>query len=259
MEIYNAMQVKAGAKVEYNKMGTLNQPIQFLPKDKKDKDWANWNLDWLEWQGLRLVRRNARRFLKNYKLAKGIIDKSDYIVEEDNEYADLIETLTKEDVSALELKFYPIVPNVINTLVAEFAKRNTRVTFRGVDDHSYNEMLESKKAELEKAIIADAQAQLMVTLQEMGLSDESEEYQQAMSPENIKSLPQIESFYSKSYKSMVEEWAEHQLQVDVERFKMDELEERGFRDMLITDREFWHFKMMEDDYQNQHRQYRYVR
>ena len=103
MEIYNAMQVKAGAKVEYNKMGTLNQPIQFLPKDKKDKDWANWNLDWLEWQGLRVVRRNARRFLKNYKLAKGIIDKTDYIVEEDNEYADLIETLTQEDVSALEL------------------------------------------------------------------------------------------------------------------------------------------------------------
>jgi hypothetical protein len=248
MEIYNAMQVKSGAKVEYNKMGTLNQPIQFLPKDKKDKDWANWNLDWLEWQGLRIVRRNARRLLKNYKLAKGIIDRGDYIVEEDNEYADLIETLTKEDVSALELKFYPIVPNVINTLVAEFAKRNTRVTFRGVDDHSYNEMLESKKAELEKAIIADAQSQLMITMQEMGLSDESEEYQQAMSPENIKSLPQIESFYSKTYKSMVEEWAEHQMQVDSERFKMDELEERGFRDMLITDREFWHFKMMEDDY-----------
>jgi hypothetical protein len=30
---------------------------------------------------------------------------------------------------------------------------------------------------------------------------------------------------------------------------MDELEERAFRDMLITDREFWHFYMMEDDYQ----------
>jgi hypothetical protein len=30
---------------------------------------------------------------------------------------------------------------------------------------------------------------------------------------------------------------------------MDELEERGFRDMLITDREFWHFRMMEDDYE----------
>ena len=249
MEIYNAMQVKAGAKVEYNKMGTLNQPIQFLPKDKKDKDWANWNLDWLEWQGLRVVRRNARRFLKNYKLAKGIIDKTDYIVEEDNEYADLIETLTQEDVSALELKFYPIIPNVVNTLVAEFAKRNTRVTFRGVDETSYNEMLELKRAELEKAIIADAEEQMRMTLSEMGIAEDNEQYQQAMAPESIKSLPQIESYFSKTYKSMVEQWAEHQLQVDTERFKMDELEERGFRDMLITDREFWHFKMMDDDYQ----------
>jgi hypothetical protein len=29
---------------------------------------------------------------------------------------------------------------------------------------------------------------------------------------------------------------------------MQELEERAFRDMLITDREFWHFKMLDDDY-----------
>tara|TARA_R110002153_G_scaffold58483_1_gene160438 strand:- start:1540 stop:3636 length:2097 start_codon:yes stop_codon:yes gene_type:complete len=30
---------------------------------------------------------------------------------------------------------------------------------------------------------------------------------------------------------------------------MQELEERGFRDMLIADREFWHFRMLEDDYE----------
>ena len=47
---------------------------------------------------------------------------------------------------------------------------------------------------------------------------------------------------------MVEEWASHQLAVDEERFHMQELEERGFRDMLIADREFWHFRMLEDDY-----------
>ncbi len=38
------------------------------------------------------------------------------------------------------------------------------------------------------------------------------------------------------------------MKVDEERFRMDELEERAFRDMLITDREFWHMRMMEDDY-----------
>jgi hypothetical protein len=30
--------------------------------------------------------------MKNYKLAKGIIDRTDYIVEENNEYRDIIET-----------------------------------------------------------------------------------------------------------------------------------------------------------------------
>jgi hypothetical protein len=249
MQIYNAMQIKAGAKTEYNKMGTLNQPIQFLPRSKKDKDWAAWCLDWLEWQGLKMVRRNARRLMKNYKLAKGIIDKTDYVIEEDNEYADLIDTLTKEDASALELKFYPIIPNVINTLTAEFSKRSTRVTYSAVDEYSYNEMLEQKRAQVEEVLVKDARQKVLSRLMEMGIEEGSEEFQQELSPEKIKSLPEIEAFFQKDYRSMVEQWSEHQHRVDVERFYMDELEERGFRDLLITDREFWHFKMLEDDYE----------
>ena len=248
MEILNAMDLKKGKKAETNRMGTLNQPLQFIPKKEKDEAWTAWNMDWLEWEGLKQVRRNARRLMKNYKLAKGIIDKRDYIVEDDTEYKDLVDVLTKEDDSALELKFYPIIPNVINTLVAEFAKRNTSVTFRATDERSYNEMLEMKRSELEEALVFDAQQKMTIKLLEAGMDPESEEFQQEMNPEKIKSLPEIEKFFSKSYRSMVEQWAEHQLKADTARFAMEELEERGFRDSLITDREFWHFKMMEDDY-----------
>lgn len=248
MEIYNALQVKKGAKTEYNKMGSLNQPLQFLPRSEKDPEWAAWCLDWLEWQGLKQVRRNARRLLKNYKLAKGIIDKTDYIVEEDNEAADLIDTLTKEDTSALELKFYPIIPNVINTLVAEFAKRSTRVVYSAVDENSYNEMLALKAQQVEEVLVSEAKQKLMLNLVQMGYEQNSEEFQQATSPEAIKSLPEIEQYFQKDYRSMIEQWAEHQHKVDVERYYMEELEERGFRDSLITDREFWHFKMLENDY-----------
>jgi len=248
MQVYNAMQLKKGAKAEHNRMGTLTQPMQFLPKKKKDDDWAAWNLDWLEWQGMKQLKRNARRLMKNYKLAKGIIDRTDYIVEEDPEYADLIETLTKEDESALELKFYPIIPNVINVLVAEFAKRNTKVTFRTTDEISYNELLEQKRAMVEAKLLADAQMKMAMQMIEMGADPEDPEIQQAMQPEALKELPEIEQFFKKDYRSMLEEWAEHQMRVDVERFRMDELEERAFRDMLITDREFWHFKMNDDDY-----------
>lgn len=249
MQLFNGLQLKNGAKTEYNRMSTLTQPIQFLPREEKDDDWTAWNLDWLEWQGMKQMRRNARRLLKNYKLAKGIIDRTDYIVEEDQEYAELIDVLTKEDASALELKFYPIIPNVINVLVSEFAKRNTRVSFRTVDDRSYNELLEQKRMMVEQALVSQAQMKIAASMLEMGADPEDPELQQALSMDAVKSLPEIEQFFKKDYRSMLEEWAEHQYRVDDERFRMDELEERAFRDMLITDREFWHFKMGEDDYE----------
>jgi len=249
MQIYNALQLKNGAKAETNRMGTVTQPLQFLPKKEKTDEWSAWNLDWIEWQGLKQIRRNARRLMKNYKLAKGIIDKSDYIVEENNEYRDIVETLTKEDESALELKFYPIIPNVINVLVAEFAKRSTKLVYRAVDDISYNELLEEKRKMIEDTLLDDARFKILSALIDQGLDPESPEAQEQTNPDKLKSLPEIESFFKKDYRSMIEQWATHQHKVDVERFKMDELEERGFRDMLITDREFWHFKMMEDDYE----------
>lgn len=249
MQIYNALDLKKGAKSKQHRLGSITQPLQFISSKDKDDEWAAWNLDWLEWNGLKQIRRNARRLMKNYKLAKGIIDRTDYIIEEDNEMRDIVEVLTKEDMSALELKFYPIIPNVINVLVAEFAKRSTKLTYRAVDDFSYNEMMEQKRKMVEDTLMADAQTKIMAALLEQGLDPNSEEANKQLQPETIKSLPEIESFFQKDYRSMVEQWASHQHQVDVERFRMDELEERGFRDMLITDREFWHFRMMEDDYE----------
>jgi hypothetical protein len=248
MQVYNALDLKKGAKAKHNRLGSITQPLQFISSIDKDDEWAAWNLDWLEWNGLKQIRRNARRLMKNYKLAKGIIDRTDYIVEEDNEMRDIVEVLTKEDASALELKFYPIIPNVINVLVAEFAKRSTKLTYRAVDDFSYNEMMEQKRKMVEDTLMADAQTKIMAALMEQGLDPNSEEANKQLQPETLKSLPEIESFFQKDYRSMVEQWASHQHQVDVERFRMDELEERAFRDSLITDREFWHFRMMEDDY-----------
>jgi hypothetical protein len=176
MQVINALQAKKGAKTEYNRMGSITQPLQFLPRKEKNDEWAAWNLDWYEWNGLKQIRRNARRLMKNYKLAKGIIDKSDYIVEEDNDYRDIVEVLTKEDQSALELKFYPIIPNVINVLVAEFAKRSTKLSYRAVDEFSYNEMLEQKRKDVEEVLMADAQIKITAALLEQGLDPESEKH-----------------------------------------------------------------------------------
>lgn len=253
MQVFNALQLKKGAKADFNKMGTFTQPVQFLPAKDKDEAWGAWNMDWYEMQGLKQIRRNARRLLKNYKLANGIIDKTDYIVEEDNDMAELIDVLTKEDNSAFELKFFPIIPNVINVMTSEFAKRNDKIMYRSIDEASFNEMLEEKRMMVEQALVSDAEKKMKLKIEEMALNEsnpeQAQQIQQMMSEENIKSLPEIEEFFKKSYKSMLEEWATHQHNVDEERFKMRELETLAFRDSLITDREFWHFNMLEDDYE----------
>jgi hypothetical protein len=248
MEILNALQLKKGKKAEYNRLGNITQPLQFLPAKDKDDDWSAWNMDWLEWQGLKQIRRNARRLMKNYKLSKGIIDKTDYLIEEDNEYRDIVDTLAREPLGALELKFYPIVPNVVKVLVAEFAKRNTRVNFRAADEYTYNEIMESKRADIESSLVQQAEQKLAAQMIEMGADPNDPEIKAKFDPQKIKSLPEIQDFYAKDYISLAEEWASKQHLIDEERFKMDELEERAFEDALITDREFWHFQMFEDDY-----------
>jgi hypothetical protein len=248
MEIFNGMQLKSGKKAEYNRMGSITQPLQFLAEKEKDEAWSAWNMDWLEWNGLKQIRRNARRLMKNYKLAEGLIDKGDYITEADNEYRDIVEMLSSEDATAHELKFYPIIPNVVKVLTTEFAKRDKRVNFKAVDEYTYNEILTQKLADIENILIKQAEQKLVAKMVEMGADPNSEEFKQQVSPDSIKTLPEVQNFYTKNYSTLSEKWASKQHIIDEERFKMDELEETAFKEMLITDREFWHFKMLEDDY-----------
>lgn len=249
MRIVNALQLRDGAKVEReNRVGMITQPLQFLPEKEKDDMWLASCVDFFEWQGIKQISRKAPRLLKNYKLAKGIIDRADYIVDETSDTGELVENLNFQYDGAMDLKFYPIIPNVINVLTAEFAKRNTSVTYRAVDDTSYNEYLSVKQDMVMEALMTKAEQKMAAKLIEQGMDPSDPEVQKALSPESLQSLPEIQEGLNKNYRSMCEQWAQHQHNVDVERFKMDELEERGFGDMLRTDSEFWHFEMLDDDY-----------
>lgn len=267
MKVHTAKQLRNGAKSNDSKTLTTTQPLQFIPKKKKDEEWAAWNMDWLEWNGLKQIKQNSRRLSKNYRLAKGIIDKTDYIVEENNDMKPIVEQLAKSnEIEAMELKFYPIIPNVIDTLVGEFAKRNSRVMFKTVnDEYTFNELLEAKRSAIEHTLVTKKQNELQkkmleqfqVMMQEAQASGQDVAEMQAqfeqslgeqLSEDNIKSLPEIQEFFTKKYQVIAEIWAQKQCDIDSQRFCMDELEKNAFRDKLVADREFWHMQMYEDDY-----------
>lgn len=251
MEVYNALQIKKGAKVEGNTY-TIRQPLQFILDQNKTDDWKRQNMDWLEKIGLDQINAKYKRLLKNYRLANDIIDKRDYIADDDNESLELINILTDDDSEVYDLKFYPLISNVLKVMIGEFSKRSDKILYRAIDDYTFNEMLEEKRKAIEEVLMQYGSYKMQQQIQELGLDLEDEEQaqqaQQMMEADVIKKLPEIETFFKKDYRSIGEQWAMHQHNVDYERFRIKEKEITAFGDVLITDSEFWHMFMGEDDY-----------
>lgn len=186
--------------------------------------------------------------MRNLRLANGVIDKRDYIQSEQNEYSDIFNVTGDARDSIYDLLFFPIIPSVIDLLRGEFGERTSKLMFRAVDDQSVNERLEAKKALIEQILIQEKQQQLAQKLIQQGYDPNSEEMQQALAPQQIMSLPELERSFKESYRSQIEEYCVHQKNVDDHRFNMPELEERQFTNLLTFEREFWEVNMMEDDY-----------
>lgn len=248
-KVYNALDLKKGITIPSTYYTSKIQPIQFNSYNEKNYEWVRWNMQYMERETMSQIKRKSPKLLRNLRLANGIIDKTDYIKCEENEYSNLFEVAEVDNLpEAYELQFFPIIPNIINLLRGEFSNRNSKIMFRATDDDSYNEMVEEKRSLLEQSLIQSEQNKLLNILVSQGLDVEDEEYAQYLAPENIQTLPQIESFFNKTYRSLIEEWATHQLNVDERRFYMKELEEIQFLNLLTFDKEAWHFEMYEDDY-----------
>jgi hypothetical protein len=253
MRVLNALQIKNGVGVGQRRSGTtlLTRPLNFVSETEKDEDWAMDHMDWLEEEGINQIRRKAPSMLKKYRLAQGVIDRSDYIPDEScNEHAELIDLLTRnEENTPSKLKFYPIIPNVMRILLTEFAKRRSKLEFRAIDTLSQNEIIRKKTSEIEEVLMSEAYQKQLLSMMEMGYQPDDEEVVQALSADNLKKLPEIEEYYRRDYKSDYELWANVQHAADVERFCFDEKELIAYGDYLTVGEQYWHYRMMEDDYE----------
>jgi hypothetical protein len=221
-------------------------PLQMIPEEEKDDEWKKWNLDWLERAGMRQLHSSYKKISKNYHLANGVIDKTDYMIGE-SEASDHISAIVNENDSTLPLKFYPIIPNVINILVGEFSKRDNRIIAKAVDEFSVQEAYDYKKDLVTQILTQQFQQQKLQQLSDMGVDIGSQSPQVQKEMDMAAQLAQAETKF-RTYRGIAEKWANHVLEMDDQRFDMYQKEIEGFRDMLVSDREFWHVCVKEDDY-----------
>lgn len=236
----------------------FGQPPQALPSDKKDELWKRANLDWMEQLLKGFLPEKRSRLIKNYNVAQGVIDVEDYIDTDINIYKNIfdgVETamedslLADSDIIADDLKFYPIVPSIINVLTGELLKKFDHIKVKAVDEYSTNEALEYKRELMLQYLQQKAQSKIAQKLESQGISQDSPEFQEQMQQavEQAMSIPEIQKFMNRNYKNNYEEWANRILEQAEFKYKLKEIEIELFKHQLIADEAYSEIRIDDND------------
>ncbi len=223
-------------------------PWQMVSKKDKNLSWIKWNADYFESLGIRQVKANAKNIIKNRKIAAGILDMSDYTVGS-GEFSEMVGIVNSEESCDPLKQFYPVAPSVINVLVGEFIKREKDISVSCVDKYTKQEKFEEKEKIFTEIITSSAMAQKERALQALGVTSQNPETMDRYEQEMQFSAKAIDAEIKfRSYKHVMEEWGQHIINIETDRFKMEELEVEGFKESLTNSREYWHLDLLENDY-----------
>ena len=239
----------------YSTQSIANLPPQMLKKSEKDKKWKEACLDSLESIGRAQFIQNMR-LIENYEMIRGKFIFKHYF--EQTDYVDMIGQLAREFEIPSYLRHYDIMGKVINTLSGEWQTRPDVFRVKSHDEAAGNEYLRTQTDLLHKYIMAKIDAEVSLKMIEMGVNEnrddfsseeEKQQYDQAI--QNLKQQltpPQIQEYMQTSWSATAEIWGQHQLELDKQRFRMDEKEKVEFEDMTIADRCFRHFYLTPTGY-----------
>lgn len=233
-----------------------SQMLTYKQKTKNKKKWGRDCVDALEQLGRRQYYDNLR-FLENYQMLNGKFMPHHYFEQEG--YKDMLTMLTQEFEVPSTLRHYDIIGKTVNNLTEKLAEFPDvfRVEEMFEEDQT-NEYVRTQSDLMHKSVQADINNEIMMRLVAEGLDpnktdfqseDEAMQYQKEI--QNMKQAltpPQIQKYMATEWQSQGEIWGQHQLNLDRQRYKLDVLERKEFRDMLITDRCFRHFYLTGDGY-----------
>lgn len=231
-------------------------PPQQIALSKKLEDlddfgvskWMKQNMDALEGIG-RLQWSSNYALKENYDLIRGRFIMQHYI--DSNDYFDLSSAISQEFNIPSYLRHYDITSKAVNVLVGEFLKRPDGFRVRANDKQSHNEIMRVKTSMLHSYVKSRIQEEINKTLLSQGIDpnrtefkdeEEQTEYQEyVQQQQQALTPPQLESYLKNDYMTSAEQFGQHVIELDRERFNLKEKEAEEFEDMLVADRCFRHF------------------
>lgn len=192
------------------------------------------------------IRVKRQKYKKNYQVAYGIIDPTDYGLS-DEYYDDICLLGNKENIelNSIKLENFPIAPNIVNTLKQELTRKYINFFPKAIDSGSINEILEAQRLEAINIILEKKMLEFQQTLNPEETSSE-EAYNQAM--QRFNSIPEIVELKGKDYKLPIVEFSETVLERDKQRFNFEALSKDIFEMHLINGDRYCHVRDFESDY-----------
>ncbi len=213
-------------------------PLQMISKFEKNNNWIKWNMDWFERLGYDTLTTQYHKIGKDYNMAEGILDPTDYGMSQPTEDSYVTEMINENEQGNMPVMFFPIVPTIINLFVGEYIKRDSRIIIKAIDEYTQNKRQQEKKDILTKILIDKAKSDISSKYGDSPEAQEQIDYKQQLIDVELK---------FKKYSSIAEQWANHMVKWDDIRFHMKELQAQSFRDVLVADKTFWHIRALEED------------
>lgn len=226
--------------------GTLDFAFVLSEHDKEDEDFRRIKslVYYYEWIGRQQVNRQRDKIAKKFNLAYGVIDIDDYIPGQSEHQAEL-QILDGEKLD-IDLKFYPIIPNIVNSMVNELGKHHIQYNANAINPEATNMILEERNDMLRQLLLQPLEDQFNQQMSEQGVQPGTDIYQQQQAL--FQQMPKVQKYMNKEFRLELEKWANNQLYIDNKRFKLKDLEKHSFFNKLATDRPFVHVNLMDDDY-----------
>jgi len=225
--------------IRYTKDATIRYaylnifPDQFkTEKEKEDDSYIKNTMDYFANKAYAEYVKNRDSFVRNYDLVKGILRPEDFYLEQP-QVRSFTDMLMQDLKLPSYVKHYTILTTPINEIVGEQSKRPDLYKCKAFDDESKSEELAVKSEILEKYVLNEAKKMIFE--------------QAAMNGEEPPSMEEIEQIAFEqvkdeldSYTSTAEKWSNHILTAVKADFNIKEKSEDAMRDLLITNREYFH-------------------
>lgn len=206
-------------------------PDQYVNIKTKETDgWKKQNMDYYYSIAINRYAHAKKTLARNYEITKGILKREDFY--EQPEVKDFTSLVLKTDELPAYVQHYSILTSPINVLIGEMTKRPDNTYVKAFDDDSKSEELQYKTEILQKYIFDRAKQQIYISLAQEGHDVDPAEID-AMTEEQVEE-------HLTAYTSLAERWGSRKLDYLKVRFGLREKSEEGFRDLLITAREFFH-------------------